>query len=264
MEELFIRLGLGELAAWVKQQIINGSTDAEIAAAIYDQPAYQKAFPAMKALRDRGMTITESEYRATEQSYRDTLSFYGLAGSVYDDPKTYTNLMESLVSPRELEERLDDARSVSQATDPNVRKALTDYYGINANDLMMYALDPKGQGKDHVERLARSAVLAGVAETTRLGLSRTYAESLAMDTVMDNRTEADVREMFQTASGLQAEQSRLANIEGNTFGGEDAVDVVVKKDAEKILKSRQRAQREQARFSGSSGINSGSLKGSSI
>lgn len=258
------RFGLVDLAAWVEQQIIAGKTEAEIAAAIYDQPAYKAAFPAMEELRKKGQTITEAEYRATEQTYRDTLAYYGLAGSTYDSPATITQLMKSMVSPRELESRLDNARAVSQATDPNVQRALVDYYGINANDLMIYALDPQGQGKDHVEKLARTAVLAGVAESARLGLSRTYAESLAMDSAFDNRTEADIRETVQSAAALSVNQSRLAQLEGETFTGEDALDIVAKKDQEKALASQKRANREKARFSGASGVTANALRGGGL
>lgn len=262
----FTQYGLTGLAQWVQDMIVQWGDSAaiKIAGEIYDRPEYQAAFPAMKALRDKGMVISEAEYRATEQTYRDTLSFYGLADSTYDKPETYTRLMESMVSPRELEARLDDARSVAMATDENVRKALTDYYGITANDLMIYALDPQGQGKDHVERLARSAIVAGIAETTRLGLSRQYAESLAMDTAMDNRTEAEVRDLFSSAADVKQSQGRLASIEGEEFSGEDALDVTVKKDTAKILKSRARAERERARFAGTSGTSSSSLRGSGI
>jgi hypothetical protein len=253
-----------DLAAWVESQIIAGKTEAEIAADIYDQPAYKAAFPAMEDLRKKGQTITEAEYRATEQTYRDTLAYYGLAGSPYDTSATITQLMKSVVSPRELETRLDDARAVAQSTDPNVKRALVDYYNINENDLMMYALDPAGQGKDYIERLSRTAVLAGVAETARLGLSKTYAESLAMDTAFDNRTEADVRETVQNAAALSVNQSRLAQLEGDTFTGEDALDIVAKKDQSKALASRKRAEREQSRFSGSSSASSRTLGGSGI
>lgn len=263
---VFAQYGLTGLASWVQDMIVEHGDQAgyKISAEIYDRPEYQAAFPAMAALREKGMTISEAEYKATEQTYRDALSFYGLAGSAYDTQDTYTKLIESMVSPRELEARLDDARAVAMATDENVRRALTDYYGINANDLMVYALDPKGVGKDHVERLARSAVVAGVAATTQLQLDRQYVESLAMDSALDNSTEADVRTALNEAAQVKATQQRLAAIEGERYSDQEAVDIAVKNDAAKILKSRQRAQREVARFASSSGLSTQSLQSQGI
>ena len=261
---MFSQFGMQDLADWIVAQARAGKNANQVAVEVYDQPVYQKYFPAMKALRARGRAITEDQYRQVEQGYRDILAFAGLAGSAYDRPETFARLIESEVSPRELEARVADAKMVVDSTDPNVTRALREYYGITSNDLLAYALDPKGQGKDHVERLARSAVLAGVAETARLDLSRQYTESLAMDSMFNNSTEADYRDAANKAALLGANQSRLAAIEGDRFTGEDAADVALKGDAQKTLQSKRRAEREVARFSGSSGLSSGSLRRGSI
>lgn len=262
--EMFSRFGLNELAAWYVRRVVEGATDAQIAAEIYDQPAYQRRFPAMAALRQRGRAISEAEYMAVERSYADTLAAYGLRGSVYDRQDTFTRLIESEVSVRELEERVADAKMVVDATDSNVKNALLVNYGISSNDLLAYALDPKGRGKDYVERLARSATLQGIAKSMGLGLAKGYAENLAMDSAFDNSTEADYREALSSVSDLATTQKRLAAIDRQKFTDADAADAVIKRDSTKILASRARAQREQARFSGSAGVSSGSLRRGSL
>ena len=256
---MFQQYGLGDLAAWYVRRVTEGATDAQLAAEIYDQPAYQRRFPAMAALRQRGRAITEAEYMAVERSYRDSLAAYGLAGSVYDQQDTFTRLIESEVSVRELEERISDAKMVVDSTDPNVKNALLTNYGISSADLLTYALDPKGRGKDYVERLARSATLQGIAKSMSLSMSKAYTESLAMDSAFDNSTEADYRDAMSNVSDLATTQKRLAAIDRERFSDQDAADVVVKRDSKKILASRARAQREAARFGGTSGISSGTL-----
>jgi hypothetical protein len=264
LQDLFNKSGLGELASWYLDRIRNGATDAQIVVEMYDQPAYKARFPAMAALRSRGQAITEGEYISMERSYAQALDAYGLRGGAFDQKTTYTRLIESGVDVQSLEERLQDARMVAEATDPHIREALRTNYGLGIDDLTQYALDPTGIGKDHVDRIARSATLQGLARTYSLDMSRSYAERLAMDTSFNNSTEADYRSALATVSDLATSQRRLSQVEGTDFTAEDAADVVVLKDQSKTLASRQRAAREAARFSGSSGLTGSSLRGPGI
>jgi hypothetical protein len=264
LQDLFNRAGLGDLASWYVKRIREGATEDQIAIEIYDQPEYKTRFPAMEALRKRGQTITEGEYIQLERAYAQALSAYSLKGSAFDKKETYTRLIEADIDVQSLEERLADAQMVAQATDENIRKALAESYGIGVTDLMQYALDPVGVGKDHVERVARSATLQGLARTFSLNMSKAYSERLAMDTAFDNSTEADYRTALATVADLSESQSRLAAIEGGRFTSEDAADVVVLKDAKKTLASRQRAQREAARFAGTSAVTASTLRGPGI
>lgn len=261
LQAMFAQFNLPQLAQWYVQRAIElgPGGEAQIAVEVYDRPEYQALFPAMKALRARGRAMSEGEYIAVQKSYESIMGAYGLKGSAFDNGDTYAKLMESEVSARELEERVADAKMVISAADPNVKRALTDFYGINENDLMIYALDPKGVGKDHVDKLARSATLAGLASTMSISLDRAYTEQLAMDSSFDNAREADYREAVSQIADLNTAQSRLAAIDREAYSVQDAGDVVVKKDAGKILASRRRAQREAARFSGTAGVGSSSL-----
>jgi len=261
---MFARYGLSQLADWISSQVIAGRTYAQISVDIYDQDAYKAAFPAMEALRRAGKVISEAEYRQVEQGYQDVLSYAGLAGSVHDRRDTYTRLIESQVSVRELEERVNDAQMVANATDPNVRRALRDFYGISESDLMSFALDPKGHGKDHVERLARSATLRGIARSTQVAMTSQYAESLAMDPVFDNSTEADIRQKLSDVASFSKDQKRLAGLDGDRFADMDAADILIRGDQRKAREARDRAGRERARWSGSSGTSTGTFGGSRI
>jgi hypothetical protein len=261
LQDLFNKAGLGELAAWYVKRIREGATDAQIVVEMYDQPAYKARFPAMTKLRSQGQAITEGEYIAMEKSYAQALDAYGLRGSAFDQKTTYTRLIESGVDVQSLEERLNYAKNIADATDPNIRDALASTYGIGTTDLMQYALDPAGIGKDHVERIARSSTLMGLARTFSLNIGKSYAEQLAMDAAYDNSTEADFRSSLATVSDLATSQRRLAGVEGTRFTDEDAADVVVKKNQTKTLASRQRAAREAARFSGTSALSASTLRG---
>jgi hypothetical protein len=71
---------------------------------------------------------------------------------------------------------------------------------------------------------------------------------------------------FQQSRQLSNTQSRLAAIENQmttddvSYNDLSAVSAILGKDQAKILDSQRRAAREAARFSGSAGLSSGSLK----
>lgn len=264
LSAMFNQYGLNDLAAWYIKSVQSGMTDAEIAEAIYDQPAYKKRFPAMAALRAKGHALSEAEYLSVEKSYRDSMAAYGLAGSIYDSQATFTRLMESEVSVRELEERLSDAKMVVDSTDPNIKNALATNYGMTYGDLMTYALDPKGMGKDHVDKLARSAVLQGIAKSFSLQMDKVYSEQLAKDSAFNNATEADYRAALSDVANVASTQKRLGGVEGTKVTDADIADAVIKKDANKLLASQRRAQREAARFGGSSGVSASTLRRGSL
>jgi len=70
---------------------------------------------------------------------------------------------------------------------------------------------------------------------------------------------------FGQASQLAATQSRLAYLEKDTYSDREALAATIEGKQPAILASEKRAQREQARFGGSSGLSAASLRtGSNI
>jgi hypothetical protein len=65
---------------------------------------------------------------------------------------------------------------------------------------------------------------------------------------------------FGQAAQLAATQSRLAYLEKGAYSDREALAATIEGDQQAILASEKRAQREQARFGGSSGLSSSSLK----
>jgi hypothetical protein len=137
-------------------------------------------------------------------------------------------------------------------------------YGISETDLMAYALAPDKNAR-YIEKIATSAMIAGLSQRQELAADSGSWERYAQDAINQQMTQSQIVDSVANASALATVQSRLANIEGGTFTGQDALDVTIEKNAQKTLKSQQRAQRERARFAASSGISGTTLvSGSTI
>jgi hypothetical protein len=182
---------------------------------------------------------------------------------MFDSADDFTRLLENNVDPTEVRDRVAAAKLAVNQTDPNVAAQLREQYGITTTDLMAYALDP-AKNASYIQKLATSATIAGLSQTAGLGGDPARWEQYAQDAINRGMGQGQINEAVQSAAALSATQSRLANIEGDVFTGNDALDVTMNQDAAKTLASQRRAQREKARFSGSTGIGSGSLRTGSL
>jgi hypothetical protein len=193
-----------------------------------------------------------------EQGYRQALSNSGLPPTMFDSADDFIALLTNDVSPTEVQERVAAARIAVDQTDPFVRGQLRAMYGISETDLMAYALAPDKNAR-YIEKVATSAMIAGLAQRQDLAAERGSWERYAQDAINQQMSQQDLVESMATASALAVTQNRLASIEGEGFGTTDALDAVISKNAAKILKSQQRVARERARFGATSGISGTTL-----
>jgi hypothetical protein len=257
--EAFRAFGLDGLADWLYANIQESATQSEVYLQLRETPEYQARFPAMKELQKKaaagGRGWTEAEYIQQENEYREILSRSGLPPEFYDSADDYAALMSNEVSPLEVQRRVDAARRDVLNTEPGVREQLASLYGITTQDLLAYALVPD-RGSDYIQRVSTSAILAGMAQDQGLtgGFGASEWEQYAGMAINSEFSVQQMRESVATAAAIADTQSRLASLEGGSFTQADALDITIGQDAEKTMKSQQRAQREKARFSGSSGI----------
>jgi len=260
----FRAYGLEGLADWVFSNIEEVATESEIYLQLRETPQYKARFPAMADLQKKaaagGRGWNEREYIEQENAYREILSRSGLPPEFFDSADDYASLMRNDVPPVEVQRRVDAARQAVLASDPNVRQQLSALYGITTQDLLAYALVPD-RGADYIQRVATSSILAGMAQTQGLqtGFGASEWEQYAGTAISGDFTVQQMQESIATARAISETQSRLASLEGGQFTGADALDITIGQDAEKTLKSQQRAAREKARFSGTSGITGKSM-----
>lgn len=261
--------GLESMTDWIVSAVVSGKDELTILTELRSTPQYKKRFPAMAELQKNaaagtGIAITEGDYISQERAYRQAFALSGLPPQMWDSPDDFAKLMTADVSPTEVQRRIAAAQEAVNNTDPNTRSALLEMYGITAQDLMAYALDPK-RGADYIQKIATSGILAGYARSAGFGnMSTSQWESYAQDLINQQIGDDELRGIISGADILAGTQSRLAGIEGDQFTTSDAMDVAIRKDSDKIMASERRVAREKARFSKTSGVTTGSLKGSGI
>jgi hypothetical protein len=252
-------------ATFITNNIINDVSEAQTLIEIYDQPAYKLRFPGMDSLRKKNRTIDEKTYIGLENQIVQTLKFFDLPKGFYDDRATLGKIIGNEVSPKEVQDRAQLAQDLSRAADPNIRKSLMDFYKVGEGGITAYFLNADA-ALPLLEKSAKTAEIAGIGKTygfNEFGMAE--AEALGVKDTYAKLSQSDMTKAFGRASQLAATQSRLAYLEKGAYSDREALAATIEGDQQAILASEKRAQREQARFGGSSGLSSASLRtGSNI
>ena len=178
MKGFLNRFNLGGLTDWAMKMAEEGMTgDAIVIEMRYGtdpnvRAVYDKAFPAMKARRERGFTeISEEEYMQLNRGYTQIAAAAGmdpdfLAGTgktVGEDG--VTALIAGDVSLAEWRSRVQTAEEAVNEASPEVKAILEARYNFSPGDLVSAFLDPQ-RTKNIVEakRQLGAATLAGTAQ----------------------------------------------------------------------------------------------------
>jgi hypothetical protein len=231
------------------------ATEDEWKLLLREQEAWKKRFAGNEMRKKAGLAVmSEAEYIATEDAYKQVLSSYGMGGSQFDSMDAYARLIAGQVSPQEMASRVGEARKMVDASDPSVRAEMARYYGIGDADLLTYFLDPK-VGAPELENRARTARVGGMAASSGMRISRQQAEDVvSSDPDRSGRYESALQSealMFEGMSGAAARFDQ-------SWDSEDAVDAVLSRKDARAKKGRLASQ-ERALFSGESGIGRDSL-----
>ena len=252
-------------AEFISSQILNDVSTEDTLIKLYDQPAYKARFPGMEQLRKKNRVITESQYIGLENQVVETLKFFDLPAGFYDDRATLGKIIGNEVSPKEVQDRAQMAQDLARAADPNVRSALMDFYKVGEGAITAYFLNADA-ALPLLQKSAKAAEIAGIGKTygfNQFGMAE--AEALGVKDTYAKLTESDLTKAFGQASQLATTQARLAAIEQGTYSDREALAATIEGDQQAVLASEKRAKREQARFGGSSGVGSYSLRtGSNI
>jgi hypothetical protein len=227
LKALLSRVGLSELEGAVQGIITGGTVDLSDSGAILfalrEQPAYQKRFAANTARVKAGLPeLDPSTYVGLEEAYRQLMRSNGLPEGFYDQSDDFRRLIESDVSPAELQERVESGYRAVRDADPAVKRQMQELYGVSEGQLTAYFLDPD-KAAPLLTRQARAAqVAARGRELAGMQLTAMSAEDLIARGFSPDEAQAAFTRQGQLA-GLYQEmggEEMLSEAEklGATFG----------------------------------------------
>lgn len=249
---------------FISSQILADVSQEDTLLKLYDQPSYKARFPGMEALRKKNRTITEDTYMKLENQIVETLKFFDLPVGFYDNRTMLGSIIGNEVSPKEVQDRAQAAQDLAKTTNPEIRTALKEFYNIGEGDITAHFLNGDLAGPLLLKQ-ARAAEIAGVAKTAGFNaFGGIEAAGLAEQDVYKNMNLTDLTTAIGKSGTLADTQRRLAYIEQGTYSDREALKATIESDQQAILASQRRAARETARFGGSSGVGTQSLRNNTV
>jgi hypothetical protein len=264
----FDAYGLGALVTPLKGLIESGVNPSEFTLKLRETDAYKKRFAANAQRINKGLrALSEAEYIGLEDQYQDVMRRYGLPNTYYTRGEMgrqegFEKFIGGDVSPVELEDRIQTAQRRVLNAAPQIKDALTQYYGneISNGDILAYVLDPE-KAIENIKRKVTAAEIGGAASIAGLSASRARAEELGAFGVTGERARqgyTQISEFLEPTkklgdiyrrSGMGPYNQAIA--EQEVFGITGAADAASKR--------RKLAELETAQFSGQTGVTGGAL-----
>ena len=256
----FDKYGLGTLVSDIKNYLIDNTFDpSEFSIQLKNTDAYQKRFAANADRIKAGLgALKPAEYIALEDQYQNVMRNYGLPASYYSKDSIgtqagFNKLIANDVDNVELEDRIATAQSRVINADPNVLKALKEFYpDINNGDILAYVLDPTN-ARDMIKRKVTAAEIGGTQYGAGLNTGVAAAEALAKAGV----TQGEYAQAAPFISEASQRGSQLSDIYGQSpydQSSAEAEALNLSGGAQAAAKRKKLKSLEEASFSGSSGV----------
>jgi len=261
-------LGIGDLVSPLEELIKEGISSDEMTLRLMNDPKYNKAYKARFAANDARIAaglraLSPAEYIDLEDQYQNIMRNYGLPASYYTKDSTgkqvgFEKFIAGDVSAPELEERIMTAQKRVINANPEVAKALKQFYpDITNGDILAYTLDPT-QGLEAIKRKVTAAEIGGAAMAQGLATGVSRAEELARYGV----TKEAAQQGFETVAQVAPRGGQLAAIYGESPYTQATAEAEVFNLAGSAEAGKQRkrlTELEQASFSKQSGLAQGAL-----
>ena len=260
----FEQYGLGSLVTDIRDLLINDTPTSEFGLRLRGTKAYQDRFKANEARIAAGLSaLSPAEYVALEDQYQNIMRNYGLPASYYTKDTTgkqvgFEKFIAGDVSATELEDRISTAQKRVINANPEVSRALKQFYpDITNGDILAYTLDPT-QGLESIKRKVTAAEIGGAAIQSGLTTGMSRAEQLAGYGV----DKAQATQGYSAiGSGLQR-GSQLASIYGESPYTQATAEEEVFRLSGQTEAEKQRKKitgLEKAAFGGQTGLTTGAL-----
>jgi hypothetical protein len=255
----FNEIGLGALVEDAKDLLMKATSIKAMPEALTQTKAYQNRFSANADRIKAGLrAISPAEYISKEDAYQNVMRQYGLPASyytpgLYGKQEGFSKLIANDVDDAELEDRIATAQKRVLNTNPEVLKALKQFYpDLNNADILAYTLDPQN-AIQNIKRKVTAAEIGGAALQQGLQALGGTAESLAGQGV----TKAVAQEGYTQVADMLPRGTQLASIYGQdpytqSTAEAEAFNTAGAADARKMRKKL--TALETAQFSGSSGV----------
>lgn len=254
MEMFFRQNGLSDMWKAALGEIASGLTDPDdILFRLRDTPAYKTRFAANDARVRAGLPeLLPGDYIRLENQYKASLSQAGMPPGFYDDPSDFSGFIARNTAPAEVERRVAKAQDAVANMDPNTRRTMQDWYGVDSDHLAAYFLDPE-RAEPLLERQYRAAQAGGQARNVGLDISQGTAE-------LAGAVAGGADRLGQVAESADTAKT-LGQIYGDTVTDDDLVKDALGLDggAATGKKLKRLASQERAAFGGTSGTSSKSL-----
>jgi len=254
----FKQYGLEALVTPLKSLIEEGVSPSEFTLRLRETDAYKKRFAANAQRVAKGLrALSEAEYIGVEDQYQDVMRRYGMPESYYTKGEMgiqsgFEKFLANDVSAVELEDRIQTANNRVVNSNPEVAKALKEFYpGISNGDILAYVLDP-ANAIENIKRKVTAAEIGGAATQAGLKTGMTRAEELAAAGI----TKQQAQQGFQTVAEVAPRGGVLADIYKQDPYTQTTAEQEVFGLAGSVDAARQRkklTQLETAAFSGSAG-----------
>lgn len=268
----FTALGLGALVTDAKDLLMKATSISAMPDALRNTQAYKQRFSANDARIAKGLSaLSPAQYLAKEDAYQNIMRNYGLPASYYTvgqygKQEGFDKLLANDVSAVELEDRIATAQQRVLNANPEVLKAIKDFYGdsITNGDILAYTLDPT-KGLADIKKKVTAAEIQGAANV--FGLNKITNESTPEQIkAMEARanalagygvTKAQAVEGFSNVADTLPRASQLADIykdQPYTQQTAEAEAFNLAGAAEAKAKRKKLSALETAQFSGQSGV----------
>lgn len=236
-----------------------GYDDATAMIKIQSEPEWQARFAGNQTRLKQGLPVlSPAEYLSTEESYKQVMIQAGLSPAVYKDTATLADLIAKDVSPTEVKQRVDAARTVIDNADPYVTLALQQQFGLSKGDMILHVLDPK-LASNVIAQKVQATQIAGEAARQGLGVDLQTSADLAAQGITQAQARAGYANIAQDLAGEQALASMYGangakvgqNLSAAEFGTAGA--------AQARTEIENLKQQEIGSFSGSAGASKGTL-----
>lgn len=175
LKALFAQYGLSSLGDKIVEYAKQGMSADAIAITLRQTPEYKQRFPAMEALASRGRALSEAEYIEYERTAAQLEQRYGFPSGLLSS--SVTDLLTNEVSAAELNDRAIMASAAAIEAPEDVRRTMTDFYGVDQGGLAAYFLDPD-KALPLLEKQYATSLIGTEAARQGVGVGVTQAEQL--------------------------------------------------------------------------------------
>ena len=208
-----------------------------------------------------GLTpLSPADYIATENSYNDIFHSAGVPSGFYSSQDQLGTLIGADIAPTELQDRVNTAAKSIANQDPFYSQTLQNYYGLTPGDMIAHALDPQ-TALPLLQRQTAAATFGAAGNRQNIATDKATAEQYAALGVTQSQAEQGFGQIGtelgtdqKLASIYQDPNNVQSQLVAATFGGQGGAQA-------QVDLTRLKAQ-EVNQFSGSSGVDKNSLRGS--